>query len=205
MQFTEKAAEADTWCTKALRHEGSNEDALYYRAQARMALEQYQEAMDDLNRGLEGNQQSQRLHDAHRRVQRLLKQSQRKDYYKILGIPRTANKKEIKKAYRAQAQLFHPDKYRGDLTPQQVERKMAEVNSAYEVLSNDELKARFDSGEDPNDPQQGGGGGGGPFHHGFHPGGHAFQGDPFQHFGGGGGSGGSGGGGGGYQFHFRAG
>jgi DnaJ family protein C protein 3 len=74
---------------------------------------------------------------------------------------------------------------------------MAAVNEAYEVLSNPELRARFDNGDDPNDQTQGGGGPGG-FGGGFpgreHPFAHFFQ----Q---------GSGGGGGGHQqqFHFRTG
>ena len=71
-----------------------------------------------------------------------------KDHYKILDVPRTASKKEIKKQYRKQAQLYHPDKYRGDMTAEQVQNKMAEINQAYEILSNDELRARYDQGDD---------------------------------------------------------
>jgi DnaJ family protein C protein 3 len=89
----------------------------------------------------------------------------------------------------------HPDKGGS-------EEKMAAVNQAYEVLSNDELRARFDAGDDPNDPesQQGGH----PFHGGF-GGGHPFA-QFFQQSGGGfpGGGGGFQGGfpGGGFQFNF---
>ena len=71
-----------------------------------------------------------------------------KDHYKILGVPRTATQKEIKKQYRKQAQIYHPDKYRGDLTPDQVQTKMAEINQAYEILSNEELRQRYDNGDD---------------------------------------------------------
>lgn len=42
------------------------------------------------------------------------------------------------------------DKYQGDLPKDQVEKKMSELNQAYEVLSNEELKTRFDNGDDPN-------------------------------------------------------
>lgn len=66
----------------------------------------------------------------------------------------------------------HPDKGGS-------ETKMAAVNEAYEVLSNPELRARFDNGDDPNDPTSGrdGPGGGNPFAH-FHQGG--FPGGQFQ-------------------------
>jgi DnaJ family protein C protein 3 len=73
---------------------------------------------------------------------------------------------------------------------------MATVNEAYEVLSDPELRARFDAGDDPNDPS-----GGNPFAQGTHPFGQFFSGGGFP---GGGGFGGfPGGGSGGFQFHFN--
>lgn len=93
------------------------------------------------------------------------------DYYKILDISRDADEKTIKKAHRTQTLKYHPDKYKGnDLTPDQIENRMQDINKAYEVLADKELRERYDRGEDPNDPmgtqrqQQhpfGGGGGGG--------------------------------------------
>jgi DnaJ family protein C protein 3 len=70
--------------------------------------------------------------------------------------------------------LHHPDKaHKQGITKEDAEKKMAAVNEAYEVLSDPELKERFDHGDDPNDHeqqrqhpfQQGGpfGGGGNPF------------------------------------------
>lgn len=112
------------------------------------------------------------------------------DYYKVLDIPRDADEKTIKKGYRAQTLKYHPDKYKGgDLTPDQIENKMQEINQAYEVLSQPELKQRYDNGDDPNDttPGQGNGGPGGMqfnFNGDFFKqfmGGHQFQ---FQGFGG---------------------
>ncbi|CAG8756829.1 13871_t:CDS:2, partial [Acaulospora morrowiae] len=50
------------------------------------------------------------------------------------------------------AQEWHPDKYKGDLTPEQVDSKMSAINEAYEVLNDD---GKFDNGEDPNDPNGG--------------------------------------------------
>jgi DnaJ family protein C protein 3 len=73
-----------------------------------------------------------------------------RDYYKILGVSRSASAREIKKAYRQQATMYHPDKYRGDLSPEKVQEKMSEINQAYEVLSNEELRQQYDNGHDPN-------------------------------------------------------
>lgn len=79
---------------------------------------------------------------------------------------------------------------------------MAAVNEAYEVLSNPELRARFDAGDDPNDPTGGNPfaqGGGNPFAHFFNAGGGGgFPGGGFP------GGGFPGGGPGGFQFHFNS-
>jgi molecular chaperone DnaJ len=65
----------------------------------------------------------------------------KKDYYEVLGLTREATKEEIKKAYRKQALKYHPDKNPGD---KKSEENFKEAAEAYEVLSNDEKKARYD-------------------------------------------------------------
>ncbi len=65
----------------------------------------------------------------------------KRDYYEVLGISKGASKDEIKKAYRKQALKYHPDKNPGD---KEAEEKFKEAAEAYEVLSNDEKKARYD-------------------------------------------------------------
>jgi molecular chaperone DnaJ len=65
----------------------------------------------------------------------------KRDYYEVLGISRSASKDEIKKAYRQLAVKFHPDKNPGDAAS---EEKFKEVNEAYEVLSNDDKRRRYD-------------------------------------------------------------
>ena len=62
-----------------------------------------------------------------------------KDYYNILGVPRTASQEEIKKAYRKLAHQHHPDKKGGD------EAKFKEVNEAYQVLSDPKKKSSYDN------------------------------------------------------------
>ena len=64
-----------------------------------------------------------------------------KDYYEILGVPRSADEKEIKKAFRKLAQQYHPDKNPGDAT---AEQKFKEINEAYTVLSDADKRAKYD-------------------------------------------------------------
>ena len=64
-----------------------------------------------------------------------------KDYYKILGVERSAGKDEIKRSYRKLALNYHPDRNPGD---KQAEEKFKEINEAYQVLSDPEKRARYD-------------------------------------------------------------
>lgn len=63
------------------------------------------------------------------------------DYYEILGVAREASAEEIKKAYRKLALKYHPDKNPGD---QEAERKFKEAAEAYDVLRDDDKRARYD-------------------------------------------------------------
>ncbi len=83
----------------------------------------------------------------------------KRDYYDILGVSKNADKAEIKKAYRKIAIKYHPDKNPGD---KEAEEKFKEAAEAYEVLSNDEKKAKYDRfGHSAFDGAGGFGGGGG--------------------------------------------
>jgi molecular chaperone DnaJ len=65
----------------------------------------------------------------------------KRDYYEILGVPRTANEGELKRAYRVMAKKFHPDANPGDKS---AEDKFKEVNEAYEVLKDGKKKGAYD-------------------------------------------------------------
>lgn len=65
----------------------------------------------------------------------------KRDYYEILGVSKSADKNEIKKAYRKIALQYHPDKNPGD---KEAEEKFKEAAEAYEVLSNEEKRAKYD-------------------------------------------------------------
>lgn len=109
------------------------------------------------------------------------------DFYKILGVPKTASEDEVKKAYRKLAMKYHPDKNPNDKT---AEEKFKEISRAYETLKDPKRKQLYDQfGENPSYAQA---------FHGFDPfknygqgqGPRGFRGgNPFQGFGGAGGFG----------------
>ena len=105
----------------------------------------------------------------------------KRDYYEVLGVAKSADEKEIKKAYRKVAMKFHPDRNPDDRA---AEDKFKEAAEAYEVLSDADKKARYDRYGHAGMGQGGFGGGGG----------HMNMEDIFSQFGdifGGGGGGGS--------------
>lgn len=66
---------------------------------------------------------------------------EKRDYYEVLEVTKTATAEEIKKAYRKKAIQFHPDKNPGD---KEAEEKFKEAAEAYDVLSNEDKRARYD-------------------------------------------------------------
>uniref|UniRef100_T1HHW2 Uncharacterized protein n=2 Tax=Rhodnius prolixus TaxID=13249 RepID=T1HHW2_RHOPR len=161
------AASVDA-CTDALNI-NRDPEVLCDRAEAYTDNEMYDEALRDYYEVTDGNGNYQRAKEGIQRVQKLQKQSEKRDYYKILGVKRSATKREIIKAYRKAAQQWHPDNFPEGAEKKAAEKKFIDIAAAKEVLTNEDKRAKFDQGEDPLDPESGN-------HQGFNP----FQ--EFHHF-----------------------
>jgi DnaJ family protein C protein 3 len=184
---------AQAYCEEALTYNPTCLPALLDKAQRQLDAEDFDAAIDSLNGAKEIHGNSQKLQELLQKAHTFLKRSKQKDYYKVLGVARDADERDIKRAFRRLTVQNHPDKaHIHGITEEEAQKKMSAINEAYEVLSDPELRQRFDQGDDPNDPTSG---------HGGQP----FQGSPF------GGPGGqrfhfqSGGGGGGGGFKFQGG
>lgn len=64
-----------------------------------------------------------------------------KNYYEILGVPKTASQAQIKKAYRKLAMKYHPDRNQGDVTAKE---KFQEIAHAYDILGDETKRSRYD-------------------------------------------------------------
>ncbi len=105
---------------------------------------------------------------------------EKRDYYEVLGVSKSATADEIKKAYRKKAIQYHPDKNPGD---KEAEEKFKEAAEAYDVLSDEQKRQRYDQFGHAAFSGAGGGGGYGGFG-GFGGGGFSMNMDDiFEHFG----------------------
>ena len=132
----------------------------------------YFQAVNDYRRALELDENFGPAKEGMATAQKRQKQASKRDYYKILGVRRNAGKREINKAYRKLAQKWHPDNFQDETEKKSAEKKFMDIAAAKEVLSDEEMRQKFNQGEDPLDPEaQQGGGRGHPFQH--------FHGQPF--------------------------
>ncbi|KAF6215013.1 hypothetical protein GE061_009761 [Apolygus lucorum] len=135
-------------CSEALKLDPNYLKALLKRAQIYMEMTQYEEAVQDYEKAAKmdkGRETRKLLNDAKLE----LKKSQRKDYYKILGVPKTASTDDIKKAYRKRALVHHPDRHANasEGEKKEQEKKFKEVGEAYGVLSDPVKRAKYDNGQ----------------------------------------------------------
>ncbi|KAG8504140.1 hypothetical protein CXB51_002486 [Gossypium anomalum] len=181
-------------CSEALNIDEELLEALVQRGEAKLLTEDWEGAVEDLKSAAEKSPQDMNIREALMRAEKALKMSKRKDWYKILGVSKTASVAEIKRAYKKLALQWHPDKNVDNR--EEAEAQFREIAAAYEVLGDEEKRTRYDRGEDIEDIGMGGnpfGGGGGGQHFTF-----TFDGG----FPGGFGGGFPGGGGGGFGFNF---
>jgi DnaJ homolog subfamily C member 3 len=129
-------------CTEVLdTYHVSDAEVLVNRAEAHILNEDYDAALADYQRAHE-TEDSNRVNDGIKRVQKLIKQSKKRDYYKILGVRRTANKAEVLRAYRKLAIKWHPDKYEGE-NKIKAEKMFIDIAAAKEVLTDPGLYSKF--------------------------------------------------------------
>jgi len=151
-QFAEAVAD----CNKALQLNDGYAKAYLRRGEAKMEMGEYDEAIRDFNRTDQLDPKlgaRERMRVANQEAKRAAK----KDYYKVLGVEKTAKDDEIKKAYRKLALKWHPDKNsQTEEKKLEAEKKFKDINEAYSVLSDPEKKRKYDLGGD--DEMMGGGG-----------------------------------------------
>merc|ERR1712083_1209404 len=148
-----KYAESVSDCDEALKLDEKYLKAFLRRGRSYMELEKYDDAVRDfeqINKMERGNQEYRQLLS---NAKLELKKSKRKDYYKILGVDRSANDEENKKAYRKRALVHHPDRHSGasEEEKKEHERRFKEVGEAYGILSDTKKRSRYDNGHDCDD------------------------------------------------------
>lgn len=119
-------------CEKALSLDPSYTKARKTKATALGLAEKWEDAVREWKSLAESEQGDRAILKELRHAELELKKSKRKDYYKILGITKDADDKEIKKAYRKLAVIHHPDKNPGD---EAAEARFKDIGEAYETLS----------------------------------------------------------------------
>ncbi|PKU65640.1 dnaJ protein P58IPK homolog B [Dendrobium catenatum] len=133
-------------CTEALNIDEELAEALTQRGEAKLIVEDWEGAVEDLQAAAKKSPEDMNIREALHRAEKALKLSKRKDWYKILGISKTASIAEIKRAYKKLALQWHPDK--NVENREEAETKFREIAAAYEVLGDDEKRVRYDRGED---------------------------------------------------------
>ncbi|EED87202.1 dnaj-like protein [Thalassiosira pseudonana CCMP1335] len=185
--------EHDQAILEARKHVDNEEtvEGLHALGDAQLAGDKFDEAVQTFSKAFEiaPDDQKRQCQQKVEEAKVALKQSKEKNYYKILGVARNAKLKDIKKSYRELALQWHPDKNADNV--EKAEKMFQDISEAYEVLSDKELRAKYDRGEAVFENQ---GGGGGPRTHHFDP-------NMFFHHGGGGGGGQRRGGG--QRMHFN--
>ncbi|KAJ1306487.1 hypothetical protein OPQ81_007490 [Rhizoctonia solani] len=133
--------------------------ALRTRARIHLELEHYEDAVRDFKAAQEAAEgdgaaggEVRSIAEEVKKAEVLLKRSKSKDYYKILNVPRDCSDADIKKAYRRESLIHHPDKG-GDA------EKFKLVGEAYQVLSDSQRRRRYDMGVDEDGEMASGMGG----------------------------------------------
>lgn len=134
---------------KMISYDDKIQVSFILKSEAYLLLEQWDDALREANNAL-GLGQTQEARQCHHKAERAKKMALRKDYYKILDLPKTASKRDIAKSYRKLSMKYHPDKN----TEAESERMYRDVTEAYDILNDEEKRRRYDLGEDLDQQQQ---------------------------------------------------
>lgn len=139
-------------CSNALKLDPTYLKALLRRAKSYMGTGQYEEAVRDYEKAAKMDK-SKDIRKLLSDAKLELKKSQRKDYYKILGVDKNASTEDIKKAYRKRALVHHPDRHANasEGEKKEQEKKFKEVGEAYGILSDPQKRAKYDNGQNFED------------------------------------------------------
>lgn len=153
-----KLDKAKQYCEESLQLDENSLYGLLFRAKTQLDADDFEASIHTLNKAKESHQDEEVhkiINTILQEAQLALKRSKTKDYYKVLGVDRDSDERQIKSAYRKLTKQHHPDKAaQQGIGKEEAQKKMSAINEAYEVLSNPELRARFDRGDDPNSQEQ---------------------------------------------------
>jgi len=123
-------------------------EVLSLLGEACILKEEYEEAIRYFQKAVDAGDRS--AHSGLENAKRLDKMAKRKDYYKILGVEKTAASHDIKQAFRKLAMKYHPDKVKttDEKEKQKIHEMYLDINSAHETLSDPDKRAKYDRGED---------------------------------------------------------
>jgi len=137
---------------KMIAYDDKVQVAFILKGEAYLLLEDWDHAVQEMQNALALGQTNEARQGMHK-AERARKMALRKDYYKILELPKTANKREISKSYRRLSMKYHPDKNSQD--DETASKMYRDVTEAYDVLNDDEKRRKYDLGEDlDQQPQQ---------------------------------------------------
>ncbi|XP_076899288.1 dnaJ protein P58IPK homolog B-like [Bidens hawaiensis] len=133
-------------CIEVLTVDEEHTEALVQRGDTKLLTEDWEGAVADIKSAAEKSPRDMSIWESLMKAEKALKISQRKDWYKILGVSKTSTISEIKQAYKKLALQWHLDKNVDNR--EEAENKFREIAAAYEILGDDDKRARYDHGED---------------------------------------------------------
>jgi tetratricopeptide (TPR) repeat protein len=121
-------------------------DLYLERGDAKLEKGEFDAALSDYQTVLQMNGNSRRAAEGARRAERAKSEAQRVDLYKLLNVTKDATREEISASYRGLVRKWHPDQFKDPEKKAVAEEHMKKLNAAFEVLTNDEERRKYDMG-----------------------------------------------------------